>query len=313
MDIRKVTSKEDIDCFIESWEIVFQRKLDKDIYAWIFSKRNNIYCCFDGNSIVAAYCLLDIEALIDNKTHRGALCNNVYVNGFKYIKMGIFSQITEYALNDISNKGYTFALGFPNEKAIKAHLRSGWKQEHALPFYEFEIKTLSTAGGSDFRFKWLSKYESDAFRDIFQLMRRQYDKYSFSLLKDSDFIDWRFEQNPRWDFDICCIYKNNTLEGFFVSKYFLERRRVHIVDYFFNTKDVVLASLPKIYNKYIVEKGVDVDYVDAWCAAGDQYIFEQAGFLKSVDFSYVIFKDLSENNLSVGGSPHLVLADNDVF
>jgi len=312
MDIRKITSEKDINLFIESWETVFQRKLDNNIYTWIFSKKNNIYCCFDGNSIVAGYCLLDINALIDKREQRGALCNNIFVNGFKYQKMGMFGQITEYALNDISEKGYTFVLGFPNAKAIKAHLRAGWKQEHSLPFYEYKMETLLVTDVSDFTFKWLS-YSDDLFQDIYELIKVKYIKYSFSLLKDPSFFSWRLEQNPRWDYDLCCIYNNNALVGFFISKYFEEKRRVHIVDYFFNTEDAVLSSLNKIYKKYVVEKKLDVDYVDAWCAAGDQCLFERAGFSISVDFSYVIFKDLSGNSISVGDAPHLVLADNDVF
>ena len=313
MDIREIKTQVDVKKFIKSWEFVFQRRLDESVYTWAFSGNNHIYGCFDEGSVVAGYCLLDIAALINKKKYQGGLCNNVFVNGFKYQKKGVFGQITEFALNDIANNGYDFALGFPNKKAIKAHVRSGWQQETDLPFYEFELNSNFLINFSQYRFEWCDVSSKKVFQDISRFMSERCERYSFSLLKDTDFLTWRFENNPRWHYDICCIYCDDALEGFFVSKYYVEKKRVHLVDYFFDTGELAEASLSSIYNKYKVELGQDVDYVDAWCAEGDHHVFEQAGFLRSSEFSYVIFKDLANNNLRIGNSPHFTLSDNDVF
>jgi len=310
MRFKKITSTVEINEFVSAWEKVFQRKLENSVYAWIFSKRNNIYCCFDGDQLIAGYCLLDIKVLIKGKIRKGVLCNNIFVNGFKYQKLGVFQKITEYALNDVTSKGYEFALGFPNNKAIKAHLRSGWLEGDTLPFFEIKGKILFKKTAN---IKWYSKGNNKVLEEIYSLMQHKYKDFSFSVLKDPEFLVWRFNMNPRWEYDIGCIYDNNILKTFFVSKFFKEKGRVHLVDYYFDNKLDLEQALSAIYSKYELERQLNINCIDLWCARGDQAIFNSVGFSQMDEGSYVIYKDLQEKGMKVGSMPHLTLADNDVF
>lgn len=311
--IRKIQNKEDIKKFIVSWEKVFGRTLSQDTYNWIFSSRNNIYACFDEGTIVAGYCLLDVYARVDKQSLKGGLCNNIFVSGFKYQKMGLFSEITNYALNDIKSRGCSFALGFPNNKAIKAHIRSGWQQSKNLPIIEFKPTKDTLVIDNKFEFKWFSVNNFLIINQLSELISSKSNDYSFSLLKTPDFLDWRFKLNPRWNYDICCVYECNKLVSFFVSKYFEERKRVHLVDYYFSNSLQIKESLSQINTKYHTEMQVDINCIDAWCAEGDIDSFLESGFSKAIDFSYTIFKNLTKENISLGCTPHLTLADNDVY
>jgi len=310
MKFKKITSTIETDEFISAWEKVFQRKLGENVYAWIFSKRNNIYCCIDDEKVIAGYCLLDISVLIEGKIRKGVLCNNIFVNGFKYQKLGVFQKITEYALNDVTSKGYEFALGFPNNKAIKAHLRSGWSEGNTLPFFEIKGKLAVKKTAS---VKWYSEANNKILEEIYSLMQHKYKDYSFSVLKDPGFSVWRFNMNPRWEYDIGCIYDNDVLKAFFVSKFFKEKERVHLVDYYFDNKPDLEQALSAIYSKYELERGLKINCIDLWCARGDQGIFNSVGFSQTDEASYVIYKDLQEKGIKVGSTPHFTLADNDVF
>lgn len=311
MDIRRISSAEDINKFIVTWELVFQRQLSSQIYAWIFSERNNIYACFDGEQLVSGYCLLTIKTIVNQKSVLTGLCNNVFINGFKYQKQGVFTKITNFALDDIAQRGYSFALGFPNKKAIKAHLRAGWSQGDDLPFYEHHREHLLLVNSS----VKVTRVDTDieSFTKIKELISSMSAKYSFTVERDLDFVNWRFNLNPRWKYDLFFVYDPlEKLIGFFVTKYFSERKRVHLVDYAFSKSDDLTVSLDTIYEFY-ESQGLNVDCVDGWCATGDQTLFQKSGFKKSNEFSYVIFKNLSEGSLELGNIAHLTLADNDVY
>lgn len=290
---------------------MFKRQLSSAIYSWIFSERNNIYGCFDDEKLVSGYCLLTIETIVSQKRVLAGLCNNVFINGFRYQKQGVFTKITEFALDDIAKRGYSFALGFPNKKAIKAHLRAGWSQGADLPFYENDRKPTNLVDLSTTVVK--VDLDTGSFTKINELISSLSAKYTFTVEREIGFVNWRFNLNPRWKYDLFFVYdSSNSLDGFFVSKYFEERKRVHLVDYAFNKPADLRISLDAIYEFYELQ-GLYVDCVDGWCATGDQKLFQDSGFKKSNEFSYVIFKDLTEGDLELGNVAHLTLADNDVY
>lgn len=308
--IKKLESEIEIKEFIVAWEHVFQRKLEDEVYSWVFSEINNLYACYDGGVLVSGYCLLEINAKINNEIVIGGLCNNVFVNGYKYQKLGMFGKITNFALEDIADRGFKFALGFPNNKAIKAHLRAGWQQESNLPFYEFIGKPVNKIDNS-ITIK-NEDLDGDSFNKICHIMDDANAGYSFLVRRSESFLNWRLKLNPRWNYDIFFISPSDKITGFFVTKYFPDRDRVHIVDYAFSNSMELDASVQRIYEFY-TDKGVKVDCIDGWCASGDKALFESSGFQESNDFSYVIFKDLSFSGLQLGTAPHLTLADNDVY
>lgn len=307
---KQITSAEEVESFIQAWEVAFQRQLESKVYEWVFSGFNHIYAAFDGDVLVGGYCLLSVEAFISGKRVSGGLCNNIFVNGFKYQKLGVFSQLTNFALKEFQIKGFGFVIGFPNEKAIKAHLRSGWTQEKHLPFYE--LKKLE--GGVVYEGVSIehSSWSEDALFKIDHIASTNDKKYTFYHSRHEAFSQWRFNQNPRSDYDLFFISDADARLGFFVTKFFSERQRVHIVDYMFISHKQLKAAVRKVHEFYGA-KGLLVDCIDAWCASGDQTVFEDATFKKSEEFSYVIFKDLSDLGLSIGKNAHLVLADNDVY
>ena len=312
MKFIKAETKEEVSRFIIAWEIAFDRALDQSIYDWIFSSNNNIYCCVDNGIVVSGYCLLDMNISIDGILLDGVLCNNIFVNGFKYQKMDIFNKITKHALNNIFERGYRFSIGFPNVKAIKSHIKAGWRQSERLPFVEFS-GSAPILVENDVNLKWIAGDKRKAYKEISDLINKSCKNFSFSILKSQDFMLCRFDHNPRWEYEIGCLYKDNVLEGFFVSKYFEDKNRIHLVDYYFSDTESLKQAITGIYKKYKSDYKLHVNCVDAWCAKGDLDKFLNANFTLSDDFSYVIYKDLSGGELNLGFNPHLTLADNDVF
>lgn len=312
MKIKRILQENEILSFIAAWEIVFDRTWDKDSYNWLFNKNNRIYCATDNGKVVGGYCLLELTACANNQILKGVLCNNVFINGFKYQKQGLFKDITNFALNH-AKSDCDFALGFPNKKAIKAHLRCGWTQEKSVPFLEFKYNTLSNTPINNIEIKWFNidnKESLEALDNCFCIKNTP--NISFFIHKSKQFLKWRFIDNPRCVYQMGIISNDGTLTGFFVSKFFQERARIHLVDYYFEDKACINTSVNSIF-KYYHSKGMSAEIIDLWSATADSNKFITAGFQKADAFTDVIFQDLNNTGVSLGKLPHLVLADNDVY
>ena len=255
---------------------------------------------------------LEIEAHANGQIFKGVLCNNIFINGFKYQKQGLFKEITNFALNH-SKADCDFAIGFPNKKAIKAHLRCGWMQGESVPFLEYKYNKYQNNDAHNIKIKWLdidNKKSLELLDDCFSMKNTS--DISFFIHKSKQFLKWRFIDNPRCVYQIGAIFDNDILIGFFISKFFQERERIHLVDYYFKDKVCINLSMNDIF-KYYKSRGMLAEMIDLWAASADSGKFIAAGFQKSNEFTDVIFQDLNNTGISLGKLPHLVLADNDVY
>ena len=301
------------DEFILVWEKIFNRKLSEDFYKWIFNKNNHIFVARRGSTIVAGYCLLEIEIFSNAEKKRGLLCNNVFVDGYANSKLGLFKMITDYALRTL-RANFELGLGFPNDKAIKAHLRSGWRNPFAIKFVELLVNTtqIKSIGGD----RCLTIPVCSKNLDIVIESFRALDKlnYSFYVNKSIEYIRWRFIDNPRYSYVISIAYNDALISSFVISKYYRATRRVHAVDYAIGSSLDAHALVSEIVN-YYQSLNLDFDVIDLWASDVDANIFLTAGFKDVGREQSVIINYLSENSnfANLASMPHFVLSDNDVY
>ena len=311
-EFREIVGLSNMDCFIKSWECAFSRKMDHKIYDWMFHERNHVFIASHEDSVIAGYCLLEIEAVIGGVLTAGLLCNNVFVNGFRYSKNGVFTKLTEFALDSLSEQ-FSFGLGFPNDKSVRSHLRAGWEIPFSLDFIEYRLDNLDYTDAC-LKVTTLPVCNmtlgqiADSFENLNNL------NYSFFLGKSFNFLHWRFVSNPRYEYFFTSIQVGKSASSFIISKYFPDLNKVHIVDFCILCK----KDIPLLINgmsHYYRSLGCEFNVIDLWSSDLDALSFFEYGF-KSVGRSQpVIFKFLTDCSPMVDYSsfPHLVLSDNDVY
>lgn len=305
MNIKKLEPN-DLKKFINSWEIVFSRKMDHAFYKWVFHRNNNIYCCYDNNDIVGGYCLMEQKSLINGEIFSTGLCNNVFIKGFKYLKSNLFKELTEYSLSNFSEK-HSLAFGFPNKKSIKSHLRAGWDNPLDLKCMEINKNKLPLPNLTTVNF-FTKPVDEEVVIEISKRLQYQID-YSFKQIRDVDFLGWRYSSNPRYSYFATLSSKNNS---FIIWKYFSERRRIHILDSSIEGSQD-LTHLIQSLLIYTHQNSLQFSYIDLWVPPAQNDFFSKAGF-EEFDKQPVIINNLGNTHSKVDfNSSYFSLSDNDVY
>ena len=301
--------------FISAWEVAFQRTLDRSVYNWVFNAKNKVFGVIDDDTIVAGYCLMEFDAIYHDVQKKGLLCNNVFVNGYKYQKFGLFDKLTEYSINEAKKDKYDFAVGFPNEKAIKSHLRSGWNEGPIIHFYELDPNFIQDEhiDLSNKIIEWYSSKDAalqSKLPEISNFYAINSHNYSYSSFRSNNFVAWRYLENPRYSYDFCFVYDvSGKLTGVFICKYYPANKKVHLVDYIINNNEHIKVSIKSIIKKY---NNHEIDVIDCWVSKSDSEVFTCVGFKESERFTYCISRGI-ESDFRIDLSSHIVLGDNDVY
>lgn len=273
--------------------------------------KSNIYTVTDcENDILAgAYTLLPYKA-----NHQGGpidlfLCCNVMTHP-EYGGKGLFTRIGAFALQH-AIRNNALALGIPNENAIKGHLRVGWQEMPDLYFVQknkdhFKL-TPSTAAISD-DLSVLRSFDFEPFNN----------RYSFSVQRSFDFIQWRYINKKTTQYSCCYLEENNLVTGFAVFKLYDDaehgQRKIHIVDYCITRQDVFRSILHKIEEHALTVKADLINLWDLTAEHADDYKTLQAEhYSSSSSFNRLILYPAKNAGAPDLAGWHFVLGDNDVY
>lgn len=280
--------------------------MEPSFYIWIFSEKNHIYAAYDNEQVVGGYCLLEIDCLVNGHPKKGLLCNNIFVNGFRYQKLGVFQELTEYALYK-NNNHYDIALGFPNSKATRAHLRAGWNLGQHLSISELSTDQLKLGASINTASETLSEDNLDSVHDKFLSLSK--DPGGFRLVKTKEYLNWRFLQNHRYHYFVSMIKDSH---AFIIWKYFKERQRIHIMDLYIEDAQQLSDLTAEAVNHTTSQK-LSVEFVDMWTPPCFSKQVAESGFIEAEVKQPVIINSLRrELNMELS-SAYLSLSDNDVY
>lgn len=152
---------------------------------------------------------------------------------------GYFRFLFDFAMRYGESIGSHAAIGFPNEQAIRTNLNQGqinplvvvkaYSQrlffpqkagiKHSLVGFVFKtwirarlssnLYRLGMAVGPSVRVQKTSVIP-EAYEDLWNQIRK---REIVSFWKDTEYMKWRYEKNPRWKADYLCAFKNDVLCG----------------------------------------------------------------------------------------------------
>jgi GNAT superfamily N-acetyltransferase len=298
-----INHKDEIDNWFKLFDACFgvRESLDTNWYYWshVSYRENNTFVVRDEDSgdIMASYSLYPVKIKYKSNLRDGYLCHNVMTHP-SMAGRGLFTELGRYALSNMPKD--SIFLGVPNEKAIRGHLKVGWREYPNIPFY---IKR---------NFNHQSEVNKDVVKiDKFDFSNDDINKfnnsYDFCLYKDSKCLNWRYVDRP--DMEYMC-YKLLDNSGFIVLKHY--NTKLHIMDYGFANKKSFVKLVKFTENKALE---LNCDIIEFWCySRTDQDVLNQLGFGKSDQLHNRLI--LSANpliDLNLNNNWKIVLGDNDVY
>lgn len=309
MEYRKLCTIDERECFIQSWEAAFSRKLDVSVYNWIFNKKNDLYAIIDGEIIVAGYCLLRNEAYYFGDVVNAALCNNVFVLP-GYQGKNVFVNLGKYALKQAEELQIKIVIGIPNLNALPGHKRVGWTVLNNINFLE------KIPGKCDFA-KTVDSHIIEINTKNYYIYSEKIDQFSkkviqgrtFSFIKSSNYFKWRYLERPESSYRIFVFLSNNNILGYIIFKYYKQNNRLHIIDLEAMNKEV-LHNLLSIADCFTEKYSL----INIWGSSIYAKEITEAGFSVSDEYSNLIaIYPYKNERVSLGSSFNIVLGDNDVF
>lgn len=244
---------------------------------------------------------------------------------FNYRGKGLFIDCAVSHYHKIKSLGVSFVYGFPNKNSFSGFQNKlDWKSLDPLPFLFLPLNPAFFLSRLPF-FKFLSKFYfpfnrrhnfSDSpykielinsFNAEFDLLWNKFSvNINLSVIRSSDFLNWRYCQNPDEKYLIYGAYSQDHLIGFIVLN--MKRKHGGLIGYvmelifdpsFDSAGDQLLAHAKNIF---LINK---VDISLAWCFSHSPNFkpFRKAGFMNlpnimrpiELHFGYKVLN--ADNNL----------------
>lgn len=294
------------DSFVAAWEDAFSRKLNSDIYEWIFNKHNILYALISDGEILAGYCLYPLACIVNKGLEKALLCNNVFVNPRHQGKQ-LFVKVGKLALKDAaSSEEGRIAYGIPNKLALPGHRRVGWDVRPPIAFLE---KTRAAKREKPLH-NWIKGKINDQLRaDIAKCSLDSSKERSFSIIKTEEFVRWRYEEKPNTTYWFGFKYKGDILISYCVCKYFEDGKVLHFIDVDGTDSSAIselIEESQKIPEPFIKS--------NIWESTAHRELYISMGYKKAEPENALIFIDPATlGPFDLGEKVNIVLGDNDVF
>ena len=233
-------------------ETVYGEVLDKDQWMkyWSWKYKHNpagspiIWFAEVNNKLVGQYPIIPVKMKVGNEVIMGSQMVELMTHP-DYQRQGIFLTLAKQALSDAGNKGIDITYGFPNKPAYPGHLKSGYFNVGALSAL---IKPLNLenilskyitnrfllricAVSLNFIIKGLYRTKNppevngltitriSAFDErINVLWETVSNDYEISIVRDKEYLNWRYIDMPGVDYAIYLAEKEGQILGYTVLK-----------------------------------------------------------------------------------------------
>jgi len=213
---------------------------------WYWQYKNSltgksfVYAAWMNNEIIGYYHIITNNFIVNNKKFLIGNVQDVAVSE-KFRGKGIFRKLSEFANNEV-NKHVDILYTFPNKASINTFTKyNNFKLISSLPIYLLPIK-IQNIIRSKFKFFGLEnifnlpvkiylklkkdnlgKLERivliDEFDDsVCNVFKKFNQLHSSYLLRDKNFLNWRYKESPNGNFYTFALKKNNEVTAVIVAK-----------------------------------------------------------------------------------------------
>ncbi len=188
-------------------------------YFEIADAEPRIYICKENNIIIGYYHCPVYQCIIDGQVKKVAMVQDVGMSEAARGK-GVFSQLAKFATHDLLNSDISFIITYPNDKSIHTFIKyNGYKKIETLTTFLLPIKSgkilasklkiplipdligIAVDGvlsltqpslSNDYKVELLETVNEE----ISDLFVEFNNRYKYSLLRNYDYLHWRFDNKP---------------------------------------------------------------------------------------------------------------------
>jgi hypothetical protein len=307
---------------LELFKAAFKHDRLIEEWRWRFidnpSGKACIYVCDDIGKIIGHYAVSPAIFNVKGSEYVGTqeidlMVSSDYTKGLK--KAGIFLKLGKILYEHVKRDGIHFTFGFPNQNSSPIGAKHlGWVKMDEIPLYSFyldkkiidkKFKDSLTKKLMAFAFyeaqltffRLVRSFNSQKLNDIRQidsfdedvntLWKENSKNYEISIIRNADYLNWRFFQHPKKPYKVFGLYKDKSLYGYIALKIQESEQDSFkeglIVDIFTRWDDIKTAKL-------LLIKAIDFfktnkcDVVRSWMMPDFFYnkAFKTSGFRRSL-------------------------------
>ena len=204
------------------------------------SNMSLVYLAMHQGKIIGYYHIPIFYMLINGVKKKIGQIESVAVLA-KYRSSGVFKKLAEYA-NENANKELDIIYTFPNHRSIHTFIKyNDFSKVETLPIYILPIDCIKIIESkvklfgvhilfgslANLYFKFFNKFDEsvdkiikiDQFdKKLLSLYKNFTNYYEFSLIKDKDFLNWRFLSRPDTCYKIIGLEKNSEIQAVIIYK-----------------------------------------------------------------------------------------------
>jgi len=220
----------------------------------------------DSGEIVGHLGMYFLKMKVGNKTVIGSQAGNLVVHP-NFRRQGMFLTIGRQLAKLAAKNNAVLTYIFPNAPApYHGHIKYGYFDIQMIPtlvsYVDFHratnektSKIISTAAKFSPLIDYLhskkrSRLESnlqvtqvDGFgEEINQLWNRISHEYDLIVVREKDYLNWRYFECPEWHYNVLVAEKNNVTKGFLVTSVHKVRTRIigYIVDFLCDSNETLI-------------------------------------------------------------------------
>lgn len=309
--------KEDTDSILELFKLSFGKEMDRKFWNWRYMKnvlgKIMIYLAMDNDKIAAHYALSPTKIFVLGTEISSGLSMTTMTHP-DYRRQGLFTKLAK-ELYDKSKSDLEVIYGVPNDNSI-----NGFKEYldfnhiNDIPVFEIDLKEKVTPSNTE-EYKNIVNIKKfdQRFDDLFENLKVKYD---IILSRTSEYLNWRFFENPINDYTVLAHLDNDSISGYVVMKEFNNGKDrigdiVDIVALDHKSFSALINEAIKFFNKK------NISIVKIWM--NDPEFIEnlkEIGFCENEEKYHFIVKNNSEKNLKIledYSKWYLTMSDIDIF
>lgn len=303
---------------LDLFEKVFKKKLSESFWRWRFANNPEnimmIKLMWDGDQLAGHYALSPLQMIVGDKVILTALSMTTMTHP-NYGGQGIFGTLAEALYNEQLQKNKLFSVwGFPNSNSHYGFIKNlQWENLEQIPFFSVSAEKIKDISGN---IEWIRTFESSHENAY----KKTTSDYVVKVNKTKKFLNWRYVDNPIFNYHIFSLKESEDCSWFVVTKSFPSPTKPGFIDI-----DLVEICLPPdltIINQILgtiktYYSKESIDKFNCWLPLNDKkhLLFEKAGFIPTSPVTYLGVRVMEKTAEPMADNSHWFysLGDSDVY
>lgn len=225
------------------FEEVYDKKMSEEYWNWRYDNnligQKYIELMWNEDVLVGHYALFPIEIKVGNEIKKTGFSMTTMTSQ-RYQKQGVFNRLAK-SLYDYSYNDLCLIWGFPNNNSLHGFIKYlNWKLIKDIPMLEVSVEGFKASEVEDNSLINIDSFSKD-YDELFNIVSLN---HKIMVKKDSNYLNWRYFNNPDIKYYFIEYRKNKQLCGFCAYKLYKNEKILngYIVD-ILATGEYIFAKL----------------------------------------------------------------------